>query len=104
MYSCSEGRRRPENSAPDTCLWARVSLEPSPPLLTGFAIPSAAHGPPPASHTEAQDMAGSDTTGSPFGVNVCTISGSGLLQAGRHNLLVASVELKIILLKIAKSH
>lgn len=50
-------------------------------------------------------MAESDSTGSPFGVNVCTTSGSRLLLHGeRNNLLVSSVELKIIHYKLVKLH
>ena len=55
--------------------------------------------------TRVQDVAESDGTGSPFGVNVCTTSGSRLLLHGeRNNLLVSSIELKIIHYKLVKLH
>lgn len=45
-------------------------------------------------------MAESDSARPPFRVSICTTSGSRLLfQAGRNNLLVASVELKMLLKK-----
>lgn len=73
------------------------------PPLTGLGTPSESRGliPP----TRVQDMAESDSTGSPFGVNVCTTSGSRLLLHGeRNNSLVSSVELKIIHYKLVKLH
>ena len=73
------------------------------PPLTGLGTPSESRGliPP----TQAQDMAESDSTVSPFGANVCTTSGSSLLLQGeRNNLLVSSIELKIIHYKLVKLH
>ena len=84
---------------PHSYIWARAAqTHLQRPLLTGLHTPSESRGLILA--TQAQDMAESDSTRPPFRVNICTTSGSGLLfQAGRNNLLVASVELKMLLKK-----
>lgn len=90
------GERRAPEQCPRQLPLGQASLRNSPPLLTGLPTPSEPCGPPLLPHRSTGHIR-SETTGSLLRVHVCITSESGLLQAGINNLLVASVELKIIL-------